>query len=174
MVLCFVYAGISLILLIYQSSLMINIEQREFLQQMQNITQNRLSELNPEQNTSIRPGSMRRAPFTPLEIIASSSGLVISLLAGFTLIDMLKRKEKKELTKKMIDIMLMPEERKVVELLEENNEEMTQSELVAKTKLSKVKISRVIKRLESLKVISKFPYGMTNKIKLEKRLFESK
>ena len=86
--------------------------------------------------------------------------------------DLLKKKEKKELTKSVIDTMLTPEEKKVIQLLEDNDDELTQSELVSQTKLSKVKISRVIKRLESLKVISKYPYGMTNKIKLEKKIYE--
>jgi len=64
--------------------------------------------------------------------------------------------------------MLTPEEKVVIKLLKENDGELTQSELVTRTKLSKVKVHRVIKRLESLNVVSKYPYGVTNKIKLEK------
>jgi uncharacterized membrane protein len=174
MILCFVYAGISLILLVYQSYSLATAGQRPYPMQFQNMTYNGFSEAEEGQNMTGRFNAARRTPFAPIELIASSSGLVISILAGFSLIDLLKKKEKKELTKKVIDTMLMPEEKKVVGLLEENSGEMTQSELVARTKLSKVKISRVIKRLESLKIVSKFPYGMTNKIKLERRIFESK
>lgn len=53
-----------------------------------------------------------------------------------------------------------------------NNGELTQSDLVRKTKLSKVKVHRIVKRLESLGIVSKYPYGITNKIKLEKSLYE--
>jgi uncharacterized membrane protein len=144
--------------------------QAQFPGSLQNTTGNMIADGG--RNMTERFNGMRRTPFTPIELIASSSGLIISLLAGFSLIDLLKKKEKKELTKEVIDTMLTPEEKKIILLLEENNDELTQSELVARTKLSKVKISRVIKRLESLKVIGKFPYGMTNKIKLEKKMYE--
>jgi uncharacterized membrane protein len=36
--------------------------------------------------------------------------------------------------------------------------------------LSKVKVHRIVKRLESLQIIKKYPYGLTNKIRLEKRM----
>ena len=167
MILCFIYAGISVILLIYQTSMIIG-RDREPLQNFsfQPFMRNETTDAAPRFN------GIRRSPFQPIELIASSSGLAISLIAGFSIMDLLKKKEKKELTKSVIDTMLTPEEKKVIQLLEDNDDELTQSELVSQTKLSKVKISRVIKRLESLKVISKYPYGMTNKIKLEKKIYE--
>jgi uncharacterized membrane protein len=170
MVLCFVFAGISIILIIYQYDMLQMRAEIPFRAQFQNMTDNDSAFMNGRNMTS-GPGYARPS-FAPIELIASYSGLAISLLAGFSLFDLLKRKEKKELTKKVIDTMLTPEEKQVIRFLEENNDEMTQSELVSRTKLSKVKISRVIKRLESLKAVSKFPYGMTNKIKLEKRMYE--
>lgn len=127
---------------------------------------------NESASRNIRFNSIRRSPFQPIELIASSSGLVISLLAGFSLMDLLKKEEKKELTKSVIGTMLTPEEKSVIKVLEENDDELPQSDLVSRTRLSKVKISRIIKRLESLKVVNKYPYGMTNKIKLERKVYE--
>jgi len=68
--------------------------------------------------------------------------------------------------------MILPDEKIVIKELERSNGEMTQSDLVRRTKLSKVKVHRIIKRLESLGIISKYPYGITNKIKLEKSLYD--
>ncbi len=86
--------------------------------------------------------------------------------------DLLKKKERKKLTKSLIDTMTTPEEKLILKELEEAGGELTQSELVRNTKLSKVKVHRIIKRLEGLEIISKYPYGVTNKIKLEKKLME--
>jgi len=116
-------------------------------------------------------GSRRTNLFYPV-IIISLLGSVISILAGLSLMDLLKKKEKKELTKSVIDTMTTPEEKFVIKELEEADGELTQSELVKKTKLSKVKVHRVVKRLEQLKIVSKYPYGITNKIKLEKKVYQ--
>jgi len=67
--------------------------------------------------------------------------------------------------------MTTPEEKLVIRELEDAGGELTQSELVKKTGISKVKVHRVIKRLEQLKILSKYPYGVTNKIKVEKEVY---
>ncbi|MBI3035785.1 MarR family transcriptional regulator [Candidatus Woesearchaeota archaeon] len=64
----------------------------------------------------------------------------------------------------------MPDEKIAIGELEKNNGALTQSELVRNTGLSKVKVHRIVKRLESLGIVKKYPYGVTNKIKLEKIL----
>ena len=61
----------------------------------------------------------------------------------------------------------MPEEKLVVKLLEDNNGKLTQSELVRQSNLNKLKVSRIIKKLESSNIINKYPYGMTNNIQLK-------
>ena len=99
-------------------------------------------------------------------------GSIVSILAALSLMDLLRKKERKEITKDVVDSMIMPDEKIVIKELEKNNGELTQSELVRKTKLSKVKVHRIVKRLESLEIVSKYPYGVTNKIKLEKSLYE--
>lgn len=84
--------------------------------------------------------------------------------------NLLRAKETKELKKDVIDSMILPDEKLMIKELEKNNGELTQSELVKKIGLSKVKVHRIIKRLESLGIIRKRHYGVTNKIKLEKIL----
>ncbi|MBW2984836.1 MarR family transcriptional regulator [Candidatus Woesearchaeota archaeon] len=165
MIICFVYAGISLVLLVYEVYSFARFQRMPFNGPM-----------NDSLNISRMPGSPRNAYRPqreyPMLIFASSLGLVISSLAGFTIMDLLRKKEKKELTKSVMDTMLTPEEKNVIKVLEEYDGELTQSEIVRRTKLSKVKVHRIVKRLESLNVVSKYPYGVTNKIKLEQKMLE--
>ena len=94
------------------------------------------------------------------------------MFAGLTIMDLLTKKERKELKKLTIDAMLMPKEKLLVQILNDNDGDSTQAALVKKSKLTKLQVSRVLKRLESLKVISKYPYGVTNKIILEKDVYQ--
>lgn len=182
MILCFIYGGVSLVIFILQITTLVQAEKSgPHIEEMINLesqTNESLIEIPPSfklpnSNFSRRGffGETRTNLFYPV-IIASLSGSVISILAGLSLMDLLRKKEKKELTKSVIDSMTTPEEKTVIKELEENNDELTQSELVKRTKLSKVKVHRIIKRLESLKVVSKYPYGITNKIKLEKKIYK--
>lgn len=66
--------------------------------------------------------------------------------------------------------LLMPDEKTIVEALEDNGGSLTQSELRLETGMSKVKLHRYLKKLEAKNIVSKHAYGMTNKIKLEKKL----
>ena len=70
--------------------------------------------------------------------------------------------------------MTTPEEKLVIRILNENGGELTQSELVRRTRLSKVRVHRVIKRLESLNIVDKYSYGLTNKIKLNDSVFDER
>ena len=83
--------------------------------------------------------------------------------------DLLKKKEAKELAKNIVDSMILPNEKLIIAELENHGGELTQSELVKNTGLSKVNIHRIVKRLESLNMVNKLSYGMTNKIKLIKK-----
>ena len=107
---------------------------------------------------------------TPL--ILTFTGAVVSILAGVSLINLLRKKERNELKREIVGSMITPEEKSVILELEKENGELTQSELVSKTGLGKVKIHRILKRLEALGIVRKIPYGMTNKIRLEKKLSE--
>ncbi len=112
--------------------------------------------------------------FTLILMIVSFVSFVVSLLSGMALMkvkeqDIIKEVEKKAENEISEDV-LLPEEKKIVKILEGNDDDMTQKELVNESKLSKVKIHRILKRLETKKVIKKFSYGMTNRIKLVKKL----
>lgn len=103
---------------------------------------------------------------SPIMLFVYILGLIIPFFAGITIYSHLSLKEKKEIKSKVVSDLLLPDELLIIRLLEENNNELTQKELVIKSNLNKLKISRVIKRLETLKIIDKYPHGMTNKIKL--------
>lgn len=163
-ILCFIYGGVALILFVYQSY---------FLYARGQFVSSGLHFRNFTDIGNLTGVGIRhfRTAITP-SIAVTLFGSVISILAGTSLINLLRAKETKELKKEVIDSMIMPDEKIVIKELERSNGELTQSDLVRKTKLSKVKVHRIVKRLESLKIVSKYPYGVTNKIKLEKSLYE--
>lgn len=101
-------------------------------------------------------------------MITSLIGCIVSILAGISILDLVRKKEKRELTKNIIESMTTPEEKKVISALEDAGGELTQAQIVDKVRLTKVKAHRIIKRLEQMKIITKYPYGVTNKIVLEK------
>jgi uncharacterized membrane protein len=63
--------------------------------------------------------------------------------------------------------LLKNNEKKVFDLLVEQNGEMLQNKLVLKTELSKVSVTRALTKLENKNLIIKERYGLTNKIKLK-------
>jgi ribosomal protein S25 len=175
MVLCFIYGGISLLFFVMQLSPFMNANGGP---------PGRGFEINISGNFSgpsdaIEGNFSRRVFLEPeisrffyLIIFVSLFGSFVSITAGLSLMSLLRKKERKELTKGLIDTMTTPEEKLVIRVLNENGGELTQSELVRRTKLSKVKVHRVIKRLESLNIVDKYSYGLTNKIKLNESVFE--
>lgn len=62
------------------------------------------------------------------------------------------------------------DDKKIISSIVKNNGKLSQSKLVKETNLSRVKISRSLKRLENKKIISKQPDGMTNQILLDAEL----
>lgn len=160
-ILCLIYGGVALILLVQQSYFIYVRNQFPSGTFTRNVTQ--------VVNTTFRP-NVRTIMALPIAV--NFFGALISILAGLSLISILRYKESKELKKEVIDSMVMPDEKIVIKELEKNNGALTQSEIVKNTGLSKVKVHRIIKRLESLGIVKKHPYGVTNKIKLEKILYE--
>ena len=162
-ILCFIYAGVALILFVYMLYFLY-VRGQYPLPSFRNLAQ-----AGNFTGAAFRPHVRTiTMPFLGVFLFGS----LISILAGISLMNLLRAKETKELKKEVIGSMTLPDEKIVIRELERNNGEMTQSDLVRKTKLSKVKIHRIVKRLESLGIVSKYPYGITNKIKLEKSLYE--
>jgi uncharacterized membrane protein len=117
-------------------------------------------------------------PLLTLMLIVTGLGTLVSLLAGIVIlknsnqqvvaeVEVKKEEEKKN---EVQEELLTEDEKKVVKCLEEHESVMSQKDLAKESKLSKVKVHRILKRLEAKKVISKYEFGMTNRIKLEKKL----
>jgi len=113
---------------------------------------------------SINPYS---ALISPISLILLLTG-VASLVAGFTIWNLVREKEIKSTKKAMLDIFLLPEEKKVMEEIEREGGSIKQNEIVRNTGFSRVKVHRIIKNLEKKNLIMKQQYGMTNKIALKK------
>jgi uncharacterized membrane protein len=107
---------------------------------------------------------------TPTELLLSPFSLVllftglISTAAGFSILTLVRKKEIDFAKKSTRDLFLQPEEKSLVDELEKAGGALTQTELTKRTGLSRVKIHRVVRNLESKGLIIKQPFGMTNKI----------
>lgn len=134
----------------------------------ENIFNDKLQTSPPPINDFFRGTTQR----SPLLVLLGLFGFAINFLSGLIIFDNIKKQE----TKKNIDIfhnkVLLPEEKKIVEIIKRFKGEITQSELVKESECSKVKISRIIKKLEANGIIKKHNYGLTNKIILETEIFK--
>lgn len=170
MVLCFIYGGISLIVFFLQINVAYRAErdQEAFNTSKIEALEFRNRFLNETGNFSRERFRQSSAFAYPIGYI-SLMGSIISILAGLSLLDILRKREKTKVANDIIETMTTPDEKIVLSELENAGGELTQSDLVKKTGLSTVKVHRVVKRLEQLGILAKYPYGMTNKIRLEKK-----
>lgn len=104
--------------------------------------------------------------------ISNLVGGIISFVAAISIFFLIREKDIKEIKHKAASNLLLPEEKKIIDLLKKLNYESTQSKLVKESGLSKVQVHRVIKKLESKGLLEKHNYGLTNKIILKKEIFE--
>ncbi len=104
----------------------------------------------------------------PGESLLDLVGGIVSIVAGITIWLLLREDELDSLKEEMADTFLLPEEKAIINELKKAGGEMTQKELVSRTGLTKVKIHRVISKLEAKNIIKRYPYGMTKKIVIEK------
>jgi len=168
MILSFIYAGISLI--VFLISIIIIIKQGNVL-----VFNRLLLSKYPQIGQMLSQLVMLAAI-----LIGIGSGLstLMSFLSGMALhkatnkhvVHEVKKETKEENAKEIDEDMLTDDEKKIIEILEKNDNVMTQTDLVAESKMTKVKIHRLLKKLETKKILSKFSYGMTNRIRLEKKL----
>ncbi len=86
----------------------------------------------------------------------------IFLGVGIYMVFVPLKKEEKEITNEIDLSKLSEEEKKIYELLKQNDNSMYQSDLIKETGYSKVQITRVLDRLESKKIIDRHRRGMTN------------
>ena len=92
----------------------------------------------------------------------ASLGLFIGTLMYHLLVPV-----KEPINKKAVLALLNDEERKLIEALIHHKGSTSQANLVRITGIPKIRVSRMLKRLEQKKIIKKRPYGKTNMIELE-------
>jgi uncharacterized membrane protein len=106
-------------------------------------------------------------------------GGILLLLSGSTLLNLssnvlhrgyaLRSREKfAKKRDKMLDLMLNEDEKKVIRLMGENSNGVLQSNLVIKSGFSKVKMHRILKKLENKDLIRRGRFGITNKVFLNR------
>lgn len=120
----------------------------------------------------------RSFPQEPLAGILSPIALswffggMISILAGLSIWNLIRKREIKKIKQETANNLLLPDEKKVIDALKKSDFEMAQAKLARETGLSKVQVHRAVKRLEAKGVLEKHNYGLTNKIILKKELFD--
>ncbi|MFA5246581.1 MAG: hypothetical protein WC408_01675 [Candidatus Micrarchaeia archaeon] len=111
----------------------------------------------------------------PLSQVLSPAALGILLMGvfflfnGFVLLDHTQKRDRHETRKFVISSLLTGDEKLFYDELVKTNGEATQKQLSNSTGFSAVKTYRVLKRLESKKIVRSFPFGMTNKIVLNEQ-----
>jgi uncharacterized membrane protein len=181
MLLCFLFGGFSLILYMllfystfWQNEMVMGIRRegevfptpifsRELIEHnISNITN---ASIQPPRSFVIsNPSSLLLSPFSITFLAAG----ILSIVAGLSIWNLIREREIRSTKKMLLDVFLLPDEKKVLGEIEKYGGSLTQSELVKTTGLSRVKIHRIVRNLESKKLIIKQQYGMTNKIVLKK------
>ena len=93
---------------------------------------------------------------------------LVCIIAGISIYSLIGEKEIKITKDRLTSILLSTEEKSVIDEIKKSNSNITQSQIVVKTGLSKVKVHRILLKLESKNIIKKYHFGLTNKIILEK------
>ena len=177
MVSCFVYAGFSLFSLISEVSSLSSAKyvdsylSNAFLSDT-NIKINDVVDSTSNSTVSTVAKEDMLSGVIYRDVVLSIIGFLVTLLAGLSIMALLKEKDSQGATQSFIDVVTTGDEKLLIASLEKAGGVLTQSELVNATGLTKVKIHRVVKRLEGLGIVSKYPFGMTNKVRLEKKLKE--
>ena len=180
MILCFLFGGYSLILylmqiysIFWQTETVMGIRREGEIfptpvfshdLREENISNRTNISINPRNFVIANPSSLLFSPFSITFLIMG----IISLLAGFSIWNLIREKEIKSTKKAILDMFLLPEEKKVLSEIEKYGGSITQSEIVKTTGFSRVKVHRIIRNLERKNLIVKQQYGMTNKIVLKK------
>ena len=103
-----------------------------------------------------------RSPYLWLPIL-TAGGCVVGAVAILLAV----KENQKNFEKKTLDAVLTEEEALIVAQLEKNRGELTQQELGWSTKLSTVKIHRILSKLVLRNIVEKLEYGKTRLILLK-------
>lgn len=176
MILCFLYAGFSIISFSY------DVYSRFWVKEVVGAPPFREMRINDFNDSNSRAGQQAaprqfRNP-DPFEILTSPQSLtyllggIVSIIAGITIWFLIREKEIKGIKEQTADNLMLPDEKAVINYLKRSGFESTQAKLAKETGLNKVQVHRVLKRLEAKGIVQKHVYGLTNKIILKKELFE--
>ena len=99
----------------------------------------------------------------PLSVIVAS---VLAALLSF------KVCKKASVSVEVVEYLLPPDERKIVSILVEHGGEMKQAELVAFSGINKVKVHRILKKMEERGLIELVPVGKYNIVRLDRHVVE--
>lgn len=116
-----------------------------------------------QQERGTCPGICVKSPYLWLPIL-SALGCVVGSLAILLAI----KESNKKFEKKVIDAVLTEDEALVVQELENSGGELTQQEIGWRTRMSKVKVHRIINRLMSRNLLEKMDYGKTKLVRLKR------
>ncbi len=171
MISCFLLGGFSIIF--FLSQLYSGLWEKEILNDFRNQSNYsnesfNFSEFNrsPPRDRILIANPMDRltAPFSIMLLINGA----ILIASGVSLWTITREKEISKAREKITSLLLHPDERILIDEIKKARGDITQSQLVKKTGMNKVKIHRIIHRLSAKGIISKHEYGLTNKIVLEK------
>jgi hypothetical protein len=103
------------------------------------------------------------SPFIWLPIL-TALGCVVGAIAILFAV----REEKHKIRQDALELVLTDEEQSIIGEIEKVGGEITQQELGWRMKISKVKVHRIVARLQKRNIIEKIPYGKTNLLRLKK------
>jgi len=166
MMLLFLIGGFSIVLYILQAYTAVwGFELFPFLRERRilndSLQLNRTNETGPAR---LSPGA---ALSSPQSLVLLVSG-IISLFGGISILQLTQEKELRTVKENLSSLLLTPEERAIISELKKAGGKINQNFLVKRTGLSKVAVHRALVRLENRKILKRYPFGMTNKVVLEK------
>ena len=152
---CLLYAGFSLIMFLLSFSTSMAIPQNEIIVDANDL------------NVPLKGIGNRQNPKSSLYVLNFLVGGLVSLIAGLSILSIVFRKSKKEMTHRITNNLLLPNEQKIFGILSKYPQGLTQSKLTLESGLSKVQVHRIVKKLEDKSLIEKHKYGATNKLFLK-------
>jgi uncharacterized membrane protein len=105
----------------------------------------------------------------PGESLIDLLGGIVFIIAGISMWCLIREKETGLLREEVEKALLLPEEKEIMDELKKSGGEMTQKELSNRTGIPKVKLHRVLSKMEKKSVLKRYPYGMTKKVVIEKK-----
>lgn len=169
MILLFLVGGFSLVLCILQTySAFWGFETFNLLRERR--IENLSAQLNRSfdgERPSVEPPSPQALLTSPISLLLLFVG-IISTMGGISVWQLTREKELKSAKEDITNLLLTPEEKAIIGELKKADGKLNQNQLVKKTGFSKVKVHRALARLEMRKIVKKYPYGLTNKVVLEK------